>query len=587
MNNLYIIWNKFKQEPDIWFFYGFLLSFPFSIRKILFYFPIQRTFNEYTAVFVYVSDIFLFFTILSWFIIILCNNFISLSMFNLWITRLIHRLYEKIRLELKFLFKNNLPINPEIINHNSTQASSNKKIDKQNLTTLTDVILFFIPLIFVIFSFFSILWSQNQSIAVFRSIKLFELYILYFYIAFKIVPRGTKNFFTPSSLFSNVPHGTFENFTKWNNIFFIIITISIFQSIIGIFQFITQKSIGLFWLGESHISPNIPGVAKILFDGHILIRSYGIFPHPNIFGGFLLLSIVLSIIYKKSIHKPLLSNTIKFNRFSIILGKINLDFIIFIQLLALMLTFSKSAIVGLLIALFYIYIPNILGRNKMFHVEQKRVPRGTYSYNVAYSHKFRVIILVIFILITMVYILWSNFNLLLSKSLYERIFYLNVSRGTILSNPILGTGIGQFVINMPKYENNLELWQFQPVHNVFLLIWSELGMVGLGLFIYWIYKMFHVKQYIPFRFHKQGVQRVEEGWNFSQEIQNREVVNNDKSILENKYSYLSSFSTLHYFKALFFGIIFIMLFDHYFWDIQQGSIMLWTILGFIAGIGKN
>ena len=33
------------------------------------------------------------------------------------------------------------------------------------------------------------------------------------------------------------------------------------------------------------------------------------------------------------------------------------------------------------------------------------------------------------------------------------------------------------------------------------------------------------------------------------------------------------------FRSLLVVIILIMLFDHYFWDIQQGQLLLWIILG--------
>ena len=53
---------------------------------------------------------------------------------------------------------------------------------------------------------------------------------------------------------------------------------------------------GLLWLKESIISPNIPGVAKLIFNGHVYIRSYGLFPHPNILGGFLVFSIISTLL---------------------------------------------------------------------------------------------------------------------------------------------------------------------------------------------------------------------------------------------------------------------------------------------------
>jgi hypothetical protein len=625
MRYIHYFWNKFKQEPDIWFFYAFLLSFSFSIRKILFYFPIQGTFNEYTAIFVYISDIFLFCTILSWFIYLLCNSNIFLSMSILWITRLVHRLYGKIALELKFLFHSSSLVDPEIKNKGMMHSLENvprlpretKMFHMEHFSFLQSERTFvIIPLILVIWSLLSIFWSQNQSVAFFRSVKLFEYYLLYLYVIFRIVPCSPRD----SKLFhpvKNVPHGTFneasveqsgilrggtsENSSRWNSIFSIIIILSLFQSAIGILQFLSQKSLGLFWLGESHISPNLPSVAKTLFNGHILIRSYGLFPHPNIFGGFLLLSIILCMIYKNSNHRPLLlSQKIKFKGFNIILGRRNLDFLIFIQSLALLLTFSKSAIIGLAVAMLYIYASRLSGKTKLLktcNVDSKcsmpapllsDVPRGTSEsftgwnnqnlygvehltsllsrtdrLNLPHSRNFRIIILTVLIAIMAIHLSWSNFNILVFKSLNERILYLDVSRGTILANPVLGVGVGQFVATMAKYAPKLETWQFQPVHNVFLLIWSELGIVGLGLFCYWIYKI------------------------FSLILNNRGMIDVDKAILHNKSYYLSNDRLLRYFKAILLGFLFIMLFDHYFWDIQQGSIMFWMILGFIAGIKRN
>jgi hypothetical protein len=566
------LFKKTKANPDIWFFYPFLLSFSFSIRKILFYFPIKGTFNEYTAIFVYISDIFLFLTIISWLITILCNNSYLLSTYRLWITPFLHKLYSNLVLELKFLFHNNI-----------TDRLSKSKIENVPRLprrmfhmehSLRDGTIVIIPLIFVAWSFISIFWSQNQPVALFRSIKLIEYYLLYIYILLRFVPRETNKSST------------------WNNTFSIIIFISIFQSIIGILQFITQRSIGLYWLGESHISQVMPGVAKIILNGHTLIRSYGLFPHPNIFAGFLLLSIVLCMIYKNTNHRPLLlSSRIRFKGFTIVIGRKNLDFIIFIQSFALILSFSKSAIIGLAIALFYIYVPPASRRRASPRVEAGveqycSFRGGIHTKNLTANRNFRVIILSLLIIVFWLHLAGPNFDSILYKSLNERILYLNVSRGTIMANPLIGVGIGQFVVDMAKYTPKLEAWQFQPVHNVFLLVWSELGIVGLGLFIYWLYKMFHVKQFTPSPYEGEGAWRADEVRVDLNKTDKREVAASDKSILENKSYYLSNVRLLRYFKAILLGFIFIMLFDHYFWDIQQGSIMLWMILGFIAGLKR-
>ena len=203
-----------------------------------------------------------------------------------------------------------------------------------------------------------------------------------------------------------------------------------------------------------------------------------------------------------------------------------------LELLALFLTFSKSAIIGLGLALLYLFFIN--------------VPRGTFMVHLKKQAKW--LLLGILLAVTFLFVIRVNLNIFFTQSFEERGIYQNVSRGTILSNPILGTGIGQFVISMQEHSKQvLEFWQFQPVHNVFLLIWSELGIVGLFLFFLFLFKLLWNKKNVP-----------------------RETFSNNV-----------------YFKAILLGLMFIMLFDHYLWDIQQGQILLWMTLGFVVGLRKH
>jgi len=151
-------WNNFKNQPDIWFFFGFLLTFTLSIRKVVLYFLIQGTFNEYSGVFIYLSDVFLILTLVFWFISILCNDFTVLSRYRLWISSAFHKLY------------------------------------------------IFLPLFLVFLSFISILWSPNQSIALFRSFKLLEFYLLYIYIIFRFAPQLFHPPHRRTNVEQNTPH---------------------------------------------------------------------------------------------------------------------------------------------------------------------------------------------------------------------------------------------------------------------------------------------------------------------------------------------------------------------------------------------
>src|SRR3989338_9118191 len=261
----------------------------------------------------------------------------------------------------------------------------------------------------------------------------------------------------------NVPRGTFiskllgyfSQCSTWN-ILQITLTIAIisgfFQSIVAILQFISQKSLGLTILGESIFNAHDPGIAKIVINGDVFIRSYGFFPHPNILGGFLALSLLITMVYP------------------------------------------------------------LIFKSKMFHVEQSdnipNVPRGTiYSsiawlltkcstWNICYKSVMRVfskmfhvehLLIVWGIVMVMMIVFFVNLKLFIIQPFVERLFYINSIRGLFKGYLFEGLGIGQYVFDMQHFfTEKLLLWQLQPIHNVFLLIFSETGSVGIGLFLWFL-----------------------------------------------------------------------------------------------------
>lgn len=207
----------------------------------------------------------------------------------------------------------------------------------------------------------------------------------------------------------------------------IFITALAFQSIIAILQIIFQKSVGLTILGEPNIEQNVSGVAKIVTLGHTLIRGYGTLPHANILAGFLGIGLLLLIL------KPPKSK--RFLVYEIILC------------LGFLLTFSKGAFIALFFALFL----------------TKRIP-------------WRIGWPILGLLITIVFINWEDF--LLNESFLERLEYLEISFSMLATKPF-GVGLSQFTANIQEFATlKLQPWQYQPVHNIYLLIANELGICG-------------------------------------------------------------------------------------------------------------
>ncbi len=199
-------------------------------------------------------------------------------------------------------------------------------------------------------------------------------------------------------------------------------------ALLGILQFVLQHSIGLHFLGEPVISVAQPGVAKVEIFGHQLLRAYGTFSHPNVFGGYLVMAI-LGVFYLKSI------------RFRKIL--------ISICLLALILTFSRSALLALLLFVFF-------------------------KSNLRFKFLYVGIFLFCF------FVLFFDFSEL---AVSERLEYMRISKEMFFSYPF-GVGGGNFTFVMPQFSSLVLMpWQLQPVHNIFLLFLNEWGIVGFLLII--------------------------------------------------------------------------------------------------------
>jgi O-antigen ligase len=267
------------------------------------------------------------------------------------------------------------------------------------------------------------------------------------------------------------------------------------QSIIVIAQFGLQQNLGLPFVVEPALSNSIAGVAKVDIFNNTFIRGYGTFPHPNILGYVGILALIL--LYAKKLGRKLsiiiysatiiiagfidhyILTSIQAFGISILtatyllyvrldgFGKVFSKFIILITHLLILLSFSKTAI-ALLLALDLVYLTR-LTQKSMFHVEQfqrilKSLPRFFVN---AMS-------------VSGIIFLWMIPYSQIIDTITKRFLYVQDAFQMIRSNLWFGVGLGQYVINL---SDNRELWQYEPVHNILLLLWSELGLTGLSLII--------------------------------------------------------------------------------------------------------
>lgn len=234
---------------------------------------------------------------------------------------------------------------------------------------------------------------------------------------------------------------------------------------LGIWQFITQTTVTSKWLGLANHSAEVLGtsvVEAVAPDGIIerWLRAYGSFDHPNIFGGYMALALILAVwiwLTRDASRK-------KFENYGLMLSIITLTTAVFFS-------FSRTAwlvsSLGLItLSLFFF----------LHYKQQRRELIGVWAI---------IIVISSLIMSQYYYLLIPRFKAdsrLETISLTERTASLETSWELIQQKPILGQGLGTYTLAVAKNNTpNQPAWFYQPVHNIFLLIVVETGILGLLL----------------------------------------------------------------------------------------------------------
>lgn len=361
------------------------------------------------------------------------------------------------------------------------------------LKKCTNKKILFSVLFFIAFSTSSILWSPNKLLSLYFLFPIFLGVFLFLILQNKLL--------------------NFKNFTL------IFILSGLFQGILGSYQFLTQSALDNKWLGITYHAAWQGGASVIETSAGRFLRAYGGMSHPNILGGLLTIAVLLGIgAYLKTDKNE------KGWRYFLLAS-------IMINFFSLLMTFSRSSCIALFFGLILIFTYNLYIRKK----------------NII---KYIILLLgIFFILISM---LFSSFNELFTnrlkphsrlenKSINERIFYMQQAKKIIATKPLLGTGIGNYTFTLLKENPKLkEVWLLQPVHNVYLLIFAELGAIGFSLFLF-------IVIFIIFDFMES----------FKKEDSNRVI-----------------------FSAVIISLLILSLFDHWLWTSHFGILVFWLLLSF-------
>lgn len=208
------------------------------------------------------------------------------------------------------------------------------------------------------------------------------------------------------------------------------------SSLLAIAQFISQGSLGgpFYWLGERTFNISTPNIARQTIFHNLLLRPYSTFSHPNSLAGFLLVSNLILLHFRKLFKWKILLPTITSSA------------------ITLFLTASKSSLIAL----------PVLGLIYLLRANRK-------------------ILVSIILALTLIFVASHFFADFFPQSIEERLVLNKQSLLVISSNPLFGVGLGNYIFAQVTTINPLSAKNFllflQPVHNTYLLLLAELGII--------------------------------------------------------------------------------------------------------------
>ncbi|HLD21884.1 MAG TPA: O-antigen ligase family protein, partial [Patescibacteria group bacterium] len=246
------------------------------------------------------------------------------------------------------------------------------------------------------------------------------------------------------------------------------------------------------------------------------LRSYGSLPHPNILAGFLVIAIILCFVLCITHEQK---------------NRRNMYALLVLLLLSsgLWTTFSRQAWIALAIVLCGILLHT-------FFVKRIFSP-------VAIIATLSVVIPMSVLSLLYPHLLESRIHMntrLEQWSVTEREHYMHQSVDIVRNHWATGVGMGNytaFIHSQDKQHNIIKPGTtYQPVHNIYLLIFSELGIFGLSALVLLLLSVgIHIQK-------------------------------------QNPYSMAWGMSII--------ALLIIGFFDHYLWSLHIGLLLFWITLGF-------
>lgn len=306
---------------------------------------------------------------------------------------------------------------------------------------------------------------------------------------------------------------------KFRSIAIVWVSSAVVQSIFAIWQFFNQFTFANKWLGLAEHLPTVAGSIILQTGGERWLRAYGSLPHPNILGGFLAIGF-LFLLYLIFTAK----NSAQ---------KVFVWFALLAITPAVFFSFCRSAWLALFCSFSFLAFWIFKTKNQIW-----------------IKRFFQTSLLIAVIIGFLIFNFWQPFfgrfisnQQVETASVTLRIAFGYQSWDLVKVNPWFGQGIGNYTLAVfQKINASWPGYYYQPVHNIYLLVLAELGIIGAGIFYLILAAWFWL------------------------------------SFFSRKSKFFQSADLENILLALaFVSALIISLVDHYFWTLYFGVIIFWLI----------
>jgi len=385
-------------------------------------------------------------------------------------------------------------------------------------------------------------------------------------------------------------------------IFKLVLVGAVLQSIIAVVQYMNQHSLGWQFLGESVLVPMMRGIAEFPSGETVLIRAYGTFPHPNLLGVWFFIAFlaVIWLIYAQSrqggevLRLPAEASRAGWEgrgwgRVKIISHETLVAVSLILITVALTLTFSRAIWMVTAFSLLILLILTRFHRNKVFErMQSAQRETGAENYHPAR------IAWIIALLIISFGLNWYFFGheiksrisppreegfgeVIPDESRENRALFNDLAWDMAKDHPIFGLGMRNIVVALAEIPSNdgiaerfpsaffdgrLLPYLRQPVHNIYLLVLVEAGVLGLAGFLWVLYEI------------------IRNGWKGAKgdDAGGGPARQSPDGSSRMAGGGLEKIILL----VMFGGFLLLGFFDHYFFSLNQGGLMFWLVAGLLV-----